>query len=331
MQQAESEGAFAPGVQEGAFAPGTRITTLSASGVMGETVVESLQPGDTVLTLLGPEERATPIRAVRRVEAAGLAVRIRAGALAPAMPAADLVVPATALLRLRDSLPADVPIGAGEDPGQFVPAAALLNSTSVLRDTAPEEWVVVDLGESSVLLANATATASAVSYPRPLPVMPAGVALNQHRQRIASRAAALAPLAAPPPPPPSPAAEPEPAPITVLAAGKPVVLHEEAPLRFLAELPARSGPVRLRSRPRKAADEADGRRFGVCVSSVVLNDVVLDFASQSFGPGFHPAEGEGDHLWRWTNGDAWLVLPYSADPRRLTLVLTDWHSGLALA
>lgn len=322
---------------EGAFAPGTRIATLSAAGVMGESPVESLQPGDTVLTLLGPEERATPVRAIRRIPAdpRGTVVRIRAGALAPAMPAADLVLPATGLLRIRESLPSDVPVGPGEDPGHFVPAAALLNSASVFRDgEAPAEWVVVDLGESNVLLANATAVASAVTYPRPLPVMPAGIALNQHRQRIAARAAAAAvPTVAEPPPrlaaPPPP--EPEPVPITVLAAGKPVELTEIEPGRYTCTLPARSGPARLRSQPRRAADAADGRRFGVCVRAVELNDILLDFGSQSFGPGFHPAEGEGDHLWRWTNGDAWLVLPYSAEPRRLTLTLTDWHTALAIA
>ncbi|MCX7379955.1 MAG: Hint domain-containing protein, partial [Alphaproteobacteria bacterium] len=81
---------------EGAFVPGTRIATLSATGVMGEIAVEALQPGDTVLTLLGPAERATPVRAIRRVRAdpPGLVVRIRAGALAPSMPPADLVLPA---------------------------------------------------------------------------------------------------------------------------------------------------------------------------------------------------------------------------------------------
>ena len=156
---------------------------------------------------------------------------------------------------------------------------------------------------------------------------------DQHRQRIAARAGMLAPLEETPPAPAGSAVspEPQPVPITVVAAGKPVELREEAPLRFIAALPARSGPVRLRSRPRRSADEADGRRFGVCVRAVELNGVLLDFASQSFGPGFHPAEGEGDHTWRWTNGDAWLVLPYSAEPRQLALTLTDWHIGLELA
>ncbi|MCX7383235.1 MAG: hypothetical protein NT133_17890, partial [Alphaproteobacteria bacterium] len=103
------------------------------------------------------------------------------------------------------------------------------------------------------------------------------------------------------------------------------------PLHFTCTLPARSGPVRLRSKPRRAAEAADGRRFGVCIRAVEVDGVRLDFASQSFGPGFHPAEGEGDKVWRWTNGDAWLVLPYSVEPRQLALSLTDWHTGLALA
>lgn len=357
-QQAESDGAFAPGdpdgafapdvpdgafapdVPDGAFAPGTRIATLSSTGVMGEAAIESLRPGDTVLTLLGPDERATAVRQVRRQRADPRipVVRIRAGALAPAMPAADLVLPATGLLRLRESLPSDVPVGEGEDPGMLVPAAALLNSASVDRDsTGPGEWFVLDLGESSVILANATAAASANgTRPRCLAIMPAGETLNRHRQRIAARANATpsAPAAPPPPVQPEPAPpaeEPGTLPVIVLAAGKPVPVENVGAWQFLCTLPARSGPVRLRSTPRRAADAADGRRFGICLRAVELNEIRLDFASQSFGPGFHPAEGEGDNLWRWTNGDAWLVLPYSIEPRRLVLTLTDWHTGLALA
>ena len=315
---------------EGAFPPGTRIATLSASGVMGEAAVESLRPGDTVLTLLGPAEQPTPIRAIHRVAAAqGPLVHIRAGALAPAMPSADLVLPATALLRLRESLPPDVPIGEGEDPGALVPAAALLNSTSIYRDAAAAvaEWHVIELDSHSILLANATATASACHYPRCLPILPAGPALNYHRQRLAARAMAeeMPEMA---PPQAAFAAKPVLPPVTLLTAGKPVPLEEPSPWHFTCTLPPRSGPVRLRSTRRRADDDSDGRRFGVCVRAAAVNGVPLVLDSASFGPGFHPIEGSGEDTWRWTTGDAWLVLPYSAEARTLALTLTDWHEGL---
>ena len=153
----------------GAFLAGTHITTLSRHGVMAEVPVESLNPGDTLLGLAGPSEKPSEIRAIHHVTSPDnhphpnrvTPIRIRAGALAPAMPAQDLILPPDALLRLRDSLPPDVPIGDGEDPGYLVPAAALLNATSITRDPIfPHTWFVLELDTPDIILANATPVAA---------------------------------------------------------------------------------------------------------------------------------------------------------------------------
>jgi hypothetical protein len=204
------------------------------------------------------------------------------------------------MLRLRDALPPDVPIGPGEDPGHLVPAAALLNGASITRDSAPAAWYTLDLGAPTILLAAGTALASArlaaAGAPRPgpgIPILPPGARLNAHRRRLAdrARAAGLAPQPAPPPrlrPPPPPESGPPPPPLAVFAAGGALPLEETAPLAFACTLPALTGPIRLRATPRRAADPADGRRFGVCLAAVRLDGALLGFDAPCFGPGFHP-------------------------------------------
>jgi len=355
---------------EGAFLLGTMLATLSAAGLPDDREIGTLKPGDALLSIAGAEEEPKPIRAIHRLEidpashATPLLVapiRICAGAIAPGVPANDLFLPPEAMLRFRDSGPADAPIGPGEDAGHLVPAAALLNGTSITRHhvPGPHVWLVPDLGTHTILLAEGTALGSARlgaargrRVPACIPVHLPGVALNAWRTRIAARAreAGLeAPSVAParsrrtplpelphatsknaaplPPPVPAPAV-----PIDVVAAGATVPATERtAPFTFGYELPARTGPVRLRSAARHAPHAGEGRRFGVCIIDIAIDGAVIPFDSPAFGPGFHPVESNQEMSWRWTNGDAWLVLPYSANPRRLRIRITDWHAGLTLA
>jgi len=349
---------------EGAFLAGTLLTTSGPGGVQAQVAAEALSPGETLLALSGATEEARPVLAVHRLTldpadhpnpALVTPIRIRADALAPGMPARDLLLPPEALLRFRDSGPADAPIGPGEDPGYLVPAAALLNGTSITRDSSPgpHTWFIPDLGAHTVLLAESSAVGSARfpapdrrATPRPplvppcAPIRPTGTALNALRTRLAARASdsGIAPPAPQPPQPPEP---PPPVtgkpagdapPLLVIAAGAPInPSGSPAPLTFLYTLPARTGPIRLRSRPRRAADPAEARRFGVCISGVTLDNTPLAFDSPHFGPGFHPVETDTLTSWRWTNGDAWLVLPYSSEVRQLVISITDWHSALATA
>ena len=344
---------------EGAFRAGTLITIVGRNGALRETPVETLTPKDRLLTLAGPTEEPRLLRALHRITlntatppnpARGTPIRIRANAIAPGMPARDLVLLPEAMLRLRDAGPPDVPIGAGEDPGHLVPAAALLNGLSITRDPpidADDIWFIPDLGAHTIILAEATAIGTAHTPPatRCIPVRPAGPALNALRARLAARATELDLPLQPPSAPrfrPPPLPEPPPAtasdtpmgesPLTILAGGAEIPLADSpAPLAFAYTLPARTGPIRIRARPRRAPDASDPRRFGVCVLAITLNQKPLAFDTPSFGPGFHPAEGNDLTQWRWTNGDAWLVLPYSADPRHLLIQIADWHTALAIA
>ncbi len=317
---------------EGAVPSGTLITILDDTGTPVALPVESLSNTDRALIHAGTGE-AIPIHGIHRAAPAspGFAVHIRADALAPGVPTRDLVLPPDGLVMLDDS-------------ADLVPAAALLNSASVTRTNPPDLWWTIDLGSHAVIRANGTAIGTARLPPSPdaarphtcIPILPPGDALNDHRKRIALRAAeADLPIQANPPPPyapqPLPKPAPPPDPITIVAAGNKITLAEPEPLAFTCTLPARTGPVRIRSTPRRAADPSDTRPFGVCLTSVKINGAHLDFAAPIFGPGFHPPETDTLTTWRWTNGDAWLVLPYSSEPRALEVVLTNWHHALATA
>ena len=353
---------------EGAFLRGTALATMSAAGQPGSVAVESLKPGDTLLTLAGSEEEARPVRALHLLEIDAAThpspllvtpICISAGALAAGVPASDLLLPPEAMLRFRNTGPADGPIGEGEDPGHLVPAAALLNGTSITRvhGAGPQAWFIPELGEHAILLAAGAAMGSArpplangARAPACIPICMPGAALNAWRRRLSARAenAGMAAQPAPPPrfgrlplptvvagepreqrQPPAPAPD-EALPLDVVAAGASVPLSSRlSPFEFAYELPARTGPVRLRSQPRHAPGANEGRRFGVCILEIRLDGSLIGFDAPAFGPGFHPLEANDESSWRWTNGDAWLVLPYNAHPRRLQIRTTSWHQALA--
>ena len=130
------------------FMAGTRIATPG-----GEVPVETLRPGDAVLTADG---RVLPVRWLGRQTVAtrfadplhALPVRISAGALGDAVPARDLLVsPGHALLV----------------DGLLIQAGALVNGTTIRRETRIAErftYFHVELDEHTLLFAEGAAAES---------------------------------------------------------------------------------------------------------------------------------------------------------------------------
>lgn len=295
--------------QDGMVAAGTRVRVRRAEGDATDVAIEQLVAGAEVI---GNDGARHTVRGVARLrgDAMSREVLLRAGALAPGAPAADLRVAPETL----------VAVGLLDRPEGLVPAAALGNGASIVnQDASAAGWFRVDLGESAVFLANGAPIAAAgEGSAGGIPLLSPGDTLLRLRRAIARRGGEAAPAVAGPA-------------ITVIAGGQKVAMEETEPGRFVCDLPPRSGPVRIGAPKRRPPDQNDGRQLGVCVLSAELDGKVLAFDASAFGPGFHPAESNAGQTWRWTNGDAWLVLPYSAAARRLVLRINDWHESLPLA
>ena len=316
-------------VGEGYFLAGTRIARASGDDT-AETLVEELRPGDLAATVAG-ETPTRPVQAAvqRRVDhtAHALAalvkpVRFRADALGPSVPRRDLLLPAEALVLIRDlASPA------------LVPAGALLNGTSITR--APPAtaltWFALELDAHDVVLAENLPVATARG-PRPdtpdrrqarcARLLLPGAELAALRARFAGPAEAQGAQGAP-------EALGDDRPLRLMVDGREVPPAEEpvgGEYRFV--LPQGTGAVRLVSPARASPAPRDARRLGVAVTRLELDGVALSLEGGEIGRGFHPVEGDQKMRWRWTDGGAWLVFPHSSGARQLVVTITDWYQNL---
>jgi len=53
----------------------------------------------------------------------------------------------------------------------------------------------------------------------------------------------------------------------------------------------------------------DCRRLGVRITGALLAGRMLPLQGPAFAEGFHPIEQNAEERWRWTDGDALLLLP----------------------
>lgn len=270
-----------------------RGTRLAVPG--GEAAVEALRPGDLVITASG---RARPVIWVghRRLSVGSAAdparvrpVRVRAGAIAPGVPARDLLVSPEHMLLLDDAL---------------VPARALINGASVVvaEEIKAPHYFHVELESHDVLLAEGAAAESwldagnrAMFANAPVPalraelagtpqalacalVMDGGPALDALRERLARRAAEIG-----------------------LAADIEVLVIE-APGTYRAA--PQPGATALRLVSAAARHGADERRLGATVTEVAFDGETVSLGDVRLARGFHAVERHGGQALRWTDGDA---------------------------
>ena len=305
------------------YVAGTRLATPS-----GETPVEALRPGDAVLALEAGAWVARPVRWVGRTPVdldrhaepwRAAPIRIRAGAIARRVPARDLLVsPDHAIL-----------LG-----GVLVQAQALANGATILREPARGRVAYhhVELDRHAVLLAERLPAESyldtgnrgwfaAEAGVRPLfldfaaqrtwaehaaaPRLADGAALARLRTELRERAVTLG------------YSNTDDAAPRLLAHGSRVRLTATGKLSWRARLPAGTRVLTLQSRsfvPRHGDPAAaDDRRLGLPVAEITLDGRALPAAA--WRAGWHAAEPG----FRWSNGDATLVLPLSAAPSVLRI------------
>lgn len=288
-------------------------------------------------------------------------IRLRAGAVAPGQPQHELVLPLDALLLVADTRGADapmvVPIAA------LANGVSIVRDTTV----QPPPWYDITMDGTTILLVDGIGLATSVSpvtalapiapsaqpplrkhagnrstprprpsatgaHPRPLRRMLPGPAVLALRRRLYDRARDDGGEPAPPSATPSISGNAgfDPVnPVRLFANETEIPRNPDGDTSLISFLlPPGSGPVRLASASALSPQPDDSRQLGVCVTEIDLDGIPLDLASPAPGPGFHPLEQAGQTRWRWTNGDAWLVLPQRLIPQTLTLHLNDWHLHL---
>jgi hypothetical protein len=328
------------GIADGSFVAGTRVAVQRADLGATECPVEELAEGDLVLTRSGQGATCKPVLRIgrRQVDVAShpnpalaTPVRISADALAPGTPRHDLLLSQEALLLF--------PAPSADDPPFLVPAGALINGTNILRETQPGllTWFTLELEEHDVILAENTPVASirdsrrgsAEPRPRPplcAPLMPPGPTLLALRARLNPASGVLRPQVLISPAEAFAPADDLP---HLYVDDREISPESGTPdWEFCFLLPAESGPARLISASYPSPSVQDKRWFGVCVTALELDGTELPLNGEVPGPGFHPVEGDANSVWRWTNGNAWLLLPHCTTARSLTLRVTDWHRML---
>ncbi|UNC14997.1 Hint domain-containing protein [Acidiphilium multivorum] len=304
------------------FAAGTQIRTPA-----GETPVESLRAGDTVLTAAGAERRVVWIGRrtldLSRHPRPELVrpVRIAAGALADGVPARDLVVSPDHALFLD---------------GVLVQAKDLVDGTMIAPDRRISRvtYFHVELDRHDVLLAEGAPAESFLDtghrglfenagepitlHPDLMqarreaegcaPLVTGGDALAAIRARLAARRAAQG---------------------FALVRVRPALRHgdliieasEERPGTFRFALPANATEFELLAGTFVPAEvdpvSTDRRRLGLSVAGLALDGAALDLETAIPAPGRLPRAG-GD-AGVWTSGNAGIRLPRAGAELVLTL------------
>ena len=313
------------------FTAGTRIATPD-----GEVPVERLAIGARVLTAAG---HAKPIRWIghRRFDCDRhpqpelvWPVRIRAGAFGEDRPRRDLDLSPDHALWLP---------GTGDDAANvLIPVKYLINGATIAqRKVAQTHYFHVELATHDILLAEGLPAESyldtgnraqfengaahlslhpdfaALSWDYACaPLCVDGPAVAAARRHLLARIAGLGYRRT---------AESD---LYVLVNGRAIrpaaikgKLH-----RFM--LPAGTTEARIVSRSGVPAgldlDCEDCRRLGARIGGIVADGKIVLLDGPLLAAGFHPVERQGHELWRWTDGDARLVLPH-ASPRPGTLEL----------
>jgi hypothetical protein len=331
------------------YAGGTRILTAA-----GEQAVESLLHGDIVITVMGNELLARPVKWLgrRHIDLAAhprpadvAPIRIQRGALADTVPHRDLYVSPDHGILVDDKL---------------ICARQLINGETIrqVQDWRSVDYFHVELDRHAILFAEglpaesyldtgnrgffANADEPRVLHPdltseshHPMreaascrPFVWDEASVRPIWQRLAERAAALGQ--------PVTARETttDPA-LRILAQGRVLRPLHVAGGRYIFVLPADTADVRLISRACSPTDARpwleDRRRLGVHVERIVLRgrsdvqEIPMDHPELS--QGWWAVERTGPALRRWTNGNALLPLPANGGP--MTLEIRAGASGMA--
>jgi T5SS/PEP-CTERM-associated repeat protein len=310
-----SDGAGGTLVTIACFAAGTMILTDR-----GRVAVERLREGDRVVSAFGG---VVPISWIghRHIDCRRhpepldvMPVRIRRDAFAPGVPDRDLFLSPDHAVHVSDH--------AGPCEG-LVPVRHLINGTTITQEPiAQVTYCHVELPVHDVIFANALScesyldtgnrgafqngggvVAAHADFARGAwetsacaPLIEGGTGLDAIRSGLATRARDLG-----------------------FAPGTGVECRIGTPGTYRSIVPALETTIRLLSDPQRPP--GDRRWLGVAVSRITLDGAPIALDAQELSAGFYARETDGQASWRWTTGDAVLVLPPRPVPRVLEVTV----------
>lgn len=319
------------------FAEGTRLRTPS-----GEVAVEALAEGDLVTT----PEGSRPVTWIgrRHIDIAAhpepetvQPIRIRRGAVAPGVPARDVLVS---------------PDHAIHFDGTLIPARLLVNGASITHESgrAAVTYFHVELAEHAILFAEGLEAESYLDTGNRAMFENAAVGLLAHPdlsiatrmrhgaattclplvvdearvrpvwERLAKRAGQDKPMQVV-------ARDPT---IRLLAGEREIRPIPSKPGTLVFALPPGQRAARLVSHTARACDARpwldDRRRLGIAVGRMLVRNgaEVTEIAADDPGlaDGWWDAESDGRRSWRWTAGDARIALPSGASMLEIQVIGT---------
>lgn len=91
-------------------------------------------------------------------------------------------------------------------------------------------------------------------------------------------------------------------------------------------LPPRTTTLRLSSASAQASD--DGRKLGIAIFRIAVEASDIPLESPALVRGFHRPESGDGATWRWTDGEALLILPPRPVTQTLSVHISDWHTKI---
>lgn len=252
-----------------------------------ERPVEALLPFDEVMVFVAGRPCYRPIAQSVPAAAPQRSVMLHQSSLSPGCPSRDLTVAA------RQNLTIAFPVGIAPVAADELPAAEQASGAG--------EWIELTIQDAQAIVVQ-------------------GVCV-QTGPLVADIAAEL--------PSTDPAGEaiPEASPLKAHAGLR------ELPPQFVAQggilttwsftVPPRTTTIRLSSASRQP--DGDPRHLGIAIYRLAMDDVPIPLDSPALVRGFHRAESGEDMTWRWTDGEALLILPPRPTEQTLSVGVTNWH------
>ncbi len=261
-----------------------------------ERCADDLQPTDEILVIVNGRPSYRPFAQLAPCHAPAASVVFTDGCLSPGIPARAIAVSAYQRLSIA------FPIG--------IPPVAAFELPSAAPVEPGDDWMAITVQDAEAVVAEGLRLETG---PWAIPDQPNTV----------------------PEAPDAEETQPDPAQMT-----PPLRVHaglRELPLQgaqvegdlstWQYLVPPRTTTIRLSSQ--SVQPPGDPRHLGVAIFRLSIDEVSIPLESPALVRGFHQAESGEGRAWRWTDGDALLIIAPRAAEQVLAITNSSWHAFLS--